>query len=184
LIEELTATCCERIIRILDVLLAKGNVDILFVGGSEWLTPPMGSPELYDRLVHTYEAKVIEKMHEHGTLCHLHCHGNIRSTFEKIIRRGADFTEPVEPPPDGDISFAEAKERAAGRITLGGNIESRIIERENLETVEETVRTAFEGGRKRMVLLTTARPLTTMTSLMARNYHRAIDLWEELSPII
>lgn len=46
----------------------------------------------------------------------------------KIIERGADYTEPVEPPPNGDLTLAEAKKLAAGRITLGGNIEARLLQ--------------------------------------------------------
>ena len=74
---------------------------------------------LYRELVQDFERKVIERIHAGGDISHIHCHGNVRSTLELAIQRGGDFFEPVEPPPDGDITFAEAKALANGRITLG-----------------------------------------------------------------
>lgn len=183
MIKELTQICLDRILSILDVILAGKAVEHVWMGGCEWLTPPMGSPRLYGELVQPFEQQVIRRIHEAGALSHIHCHGKIRSTLKMIIARGGDFTEPVEPPPDGDIAFAEAKALAKGRITLGGNIESRVLENENADSVEAAVRRAFAGGKTRMVLQTTAGPLSEMTPRMVGNYHRMIDVWEELSPI-
>jgi uroporphyrinogen-III decarboxylase len=183
LLKELTEQCCERVLALLDVVLAERSVEYLWMGGCEWLTPPMGSPQLYAELVQEYERRVIERAHAAGALVHVHCHGNVRSTLELVIERGGDFFEPVEPPPDGDITMAEAKKLAAGRITLGGNIEARILANESPETVEAAARAAFEGGKERMILRNTAGPGGPMTPEMLANYHRMIDVWEELSPI-
>ncbi len=51
----------------------------------------------------------------------------MRHALERTIERGADYTEPVEPPPDGDITMAEAKRLVAGRLALGGNIDCRVL---------------------------------------------------------
>ena len=147
LIKDLTRQCLERILSILDVILCENTAEYVWMGGCEWLTPPMGSPMLYEELVQHFEQKVIERIHSGGAISHVHCHGNVRSTLELAIQRGGGFFEPVEPPPDGDITFAEAKALAAGRITLGGNIEARVLENEDADTVEETTRRAFDGGR-------------------------------------
>lgn len=181
LIEELTEICAERIADVMDVLFDGDEVDHLWMGGSEWLTPPMGSPRLYDALVFQQESRIIERAHRSGALCQVHCHGNVSGVLERIIESGADFLEPVEPPPDGDITFAEAKRRAAGRIALGGNIEARVLEHGEPADVEAATRAAFEGGGRGMVLKTTAGPLTRLTERMSRNYHRMVDIWEELS---
>jgi hypothetical protein len=184
LVKELTEICADRIEQILDVLFAGDHIDYLWIGGSEWLTPPMGSPKLYDELVQEYERRIIDRAHEHGTLVHVHCHGNVRSTLEQVVERGADFFEPMEPPPDGDITMQEAKLNAAGRMTLGGNLEARVIENEDVSTTETAARAAFEGGKHRMVLKPSeglSRP--DVTPRMHANYHRFIDVWEELSEI-
>jgi len=182
LLRELTQLCLDRILDVLDVLLSQNSVEWVWMGGCEWVTPPMGSNRVYDELVQPFERRVIERVHAGGALSHVHCHGNVRSTLARVIERGADYFEPVEPPPDGDVSFAEAKELADGRITLGGNIEARLLEHEEPEVVEKAARNAFEGGKARMVLQTTAEPLARMTSRMVENYHRMLDVWEELSP--
>jgi len=187
LLKELTAQCMKRILSVLDVLLSERTIEYVWMGGcewlTEWLTPPMGSPRLYEELVQEYERKVISRIHQGGALAHIHCHGRVRSTLEMVIERGGDFFEPVEPPPDGDITFAEAKAITAGRMTLGGNIEARILETGSTEEVEKAVRKAFEGGKEHMVLQTTAGPIGAMNPQMLANYHRMIDVWEELSSL-
>ena len=183
LMRELAAECMRRNMDLLDVVLAGDNVDYVWMGGCEWLTPPMGSPRLYEELVQAFEQPLIERMHAGGAISHVHCHGNVRSTLELAVARGADYFEPVEPPPDGDIPFAEAKALAGGRITLGGNIEARILENGSADDVETATRATFEGTRERMVLATTAGPLGTMSERTLANYHRMLDVWEELSPL-
>ena len=183
LIKNLTQQCLDRILTVLDVILAENTVEYVWMGGCEWLTPPMGSPMLYEELVQQFERKVIERIHAGGAISHIHCHGNVRSTLELVIQRGGDFFEPVEPPPDGDITFADAKAIADGRLTLGGNIEARVLENEDADTVEEATRRAFDGGKARMALQTTAGPISEMAPRMIENYHRMVDAWEELSPI-
>lgn len=183
LIRELTQVCFDRIYASLDFVLNNYDIEYVWMGGSEWLTPPMGSPKLYEELVHNFEQPLIERMHEAGAISHVHCHGNVRSTIEMVIERGGDFFEPVEPPPDGDITMAEAKAVVNGRMTLGGNIESRIIEDGTIDEVEKAVYAAFEGGKNRMILQTTAGPICEMTPKMVKNYHKMIDIWEEMSPM-
>jgi len=183
LIRELTTVCHERIISVLDVLLGDRTIEYVWVGGCEWLTPPMGSPRLYEELVQPFEAELISRIHAAGALCHVHCHGRVRSTLEMVVERGADFFEPVEPPPDGDITFAEAKALAAGRIALGGNIEARVLENESVQAVEEATRRAFEGGKERMVLKASSGPIGRVTPLMLANYHWMIDVWQECSAL-
>ena len=183
LIKELTQQCLDRILSVLDVVLARGDIEYLWLGGCEWLTPPMGSPRLYAELVQPAEQQIIARAHAAGALAHVHCHGRVRQSLPLVIARGADFLEPMEPPPDGDITMADAKALAAGRLTLGGGVEARVLENEDVAAVERAVRAVFAGGSHRLVLQTSAGPLAAMTPRMVANYHRLVDLWEELSPI-
>ena len=179
LIRELSIECGRRILQTLDLLLAEKNVDIVWLGGCEWITPPMGSPEMYEILVQEFEREIIERIHAAGALCHLHCHGNVRSTIEQVIMRGADFFEPVEPPPAGDIEFSEAKALVAGRMCLGGNIESDVLATDSVQEVERAALKAFEGDPHPMVVKPSVYPLGRFTPRMVENYHRFIDVWEE-----
>lgn len=184
LIRDLTEICLQRVLDCLSVLLSKPGIEYVWMGGSEWVTPPMGSPAIYDRLVQEQERAIIDYVHRNSdAIVHIHCHGHVRHAIQRCIEREADYTEPVEPPPDGDITMAEAKQLAAGRITLGGNIEARILCNEPEEAVEQAVHAAFEGGKERFVLSTTAGPSPTITEREFRNTMRLIDSWEELSPI-
>jgi len=123
-------------------------------------------------------------VHSHSdAVVHVHCHGRVRHALDRCIERDADYTEPVEPPPDGDITMVEAKALAAGRITLGGNLECRVLCNESVQAVEAAVRAAFEGGRERLVLRPTENPSPTLSQREFENYMRVIDLWEELSPL-
>jgi len=184
LIKELTEICRQRILDCLRVLFSKPGIEYVWIGGSEWVTPPMAPLDIYDALVQEQERDIIQYAHEKGNaVVHAHCHGRIRDALPKMIERGADFTEPVEPPPDGDITMAEAKKIASGKITLGGNIECRILCNENEDFVEKTVRDAFEGGKERFILQQTAGPSPIMSKQEFHNYMRMIDVWEELSSL-
>jgi len=183
LLRELTAECLRRELDLLEAVLAEHAVEYVWMGGCEWVTPPMASPKIYEALVQPFEAAIIERVHAAGAFAHVHCHGNVRDTIDLAVARGADFFEPVEPPPDGDIPFAEAKQRVAGRMALGGNIEARILECGTLDEVAQATRAAFEGPNDRMVLQTTAGPIGRMNPQVLANYHRMVDLWEQLSPL-
>ena len=184
LVTQLTQVCLERALACLEVLLSKPGVDLVWVGASEWVTPPMGSPALYDALVQEQERAIIDYVHAHSdAVVQVHCHGNVGTVLEKTIARGADYTEPVEPPPDGDITLADAKRLADGRITLGGNIETRILCNETEDVVEAATRAAFEGDKNRHVLVTTAGCSPTLAEREYKNYMRLIDVWEELAAL-
>jgi len=184
LLKELTEVCRERILDCLRVLFSRPGIEYVWIGGSEWVTPPMASPRIYDELVQEQEGSLIEYVHlASDAVVHIHCHGRVRDALPKMIARGGDFTEPVEPPPDGDITMAEAKELAAGRIALGGNIEARVLCNEDEAATEAAVRAAFEGGKERFVLRPTEGTSPRMSEREFRNYMRMIDVWEELSEL-
>ena len=184
LVAELTDVCRRRTLDVLAVLLSKPGIEHVWIGGSEWVTPPMASPATYDALVQEQERSLIRYIRAHSDAAvHIHCHGHVRHALQRSIDRGADYTEPVEPPPDGDVTMAEAKRLAGGRITLGGNIECRILCNESKDRVKAAVRAAFEGGKERFVLRPTEGPSPRMKEREYQNWMHLIDVWEKLSPI-
>ena len=68
-------------------------------------------------------------------------------------------------------------------MTLGGNVEARVLANESLEVVEEATGRALEGGKHRRVLRTSEGPFGRMTPNMVANFHQMIGGWEELSPL-
>lgn len=184
LIAELTDICRQRTLEILSVLFSKPGIEYVWIGGSEWVTPPMASPKTYDLLVQEQERDLISYAHQQANVVtHVHCHGHVRHALLRTIERGADYTEPVEPPPDGDITMFQAKRLAAGRMTLGGNIECRILCNEDEKAVEKAVREAFIGGKHRFVLRATEGPTPRMSTQEYLNWMKMVEMWEELSPI-
>jgi len=184
LIADLTDICRQRTLDVLQVLFAKPGIEYLWIGGSEWVTPPMASPHTYDALVQEQERDLIAYAHEQGdVIVHVHCHGHVRHALQRTIERGGDYTEPLEPPPDGDITMAEAQVLAAGRITLGGNIECRTLCNETESAVETAIHAAFAGGKQRLVLRPTEGPSPRMSTLEFRNWMKMVDMWEDLSSL-
>lgn len=175
----------ERELEIAKAVMENRSIDIVWIGGSEWLTPPMSSPELYERLACRPEKRLIETIHAYGGLAHVHSHGNVAPPIlDKVIDRRADYFEPVEPPPDGNIEFAEAKSIADGRITLGGNIELALIEQGTREEVEAAALKALEGDRSSMVLAISAPTnMNRISQVMRDNIHTLIDVWERESAL-
>ncbi len=182
LIDELVELCTERILKVLDVLLPQPGIDVVWMGGSEWLLPPMGSPEMYRKYVHEPEQRIIRKVQEAGVFCQIHCHGKVKNTIQQVIERGADLFEPVEPPPDGDITLKEAKALSQGKMTLVGNIEAHLLINGTTNEIRDAVAAAFEGGKERMILSQSAA-LTepVLTRKAVENLHTMIDTWEILS---
>jgi hypothetical protein len=180
LVAQLTEICRTRILDVLQVLLSKPGIEYLWIGGSEWVTPPMASPRTYDRLVQEQERSLIAYAHaQRDLVVHVHCHGHVHHALTRTIERGADYTEPVEPPPDGDITMAEAKALAAGRITLGGNVECRVLCNGSPEEVQAAVDAAYAGGTHRFVLRATEGPSPVMSAREHRNWATMVDAWEK-----
>ncbi len=183
LIDDLTEICLQRTLDVLDVLLSRPGIEYVWIGGSEWVTPPMASPRTYDRLVQAQERALIEAIHAHDDpvagppLVHVHCHGHVRHALQRTIERGADYTEPVEAPPDGDLTMAEAKALAAGRITLGGNVECRILCNGTPDDITAAVHAAYAGGTHRFILRPTEGPSPLMNEREAANWGRMVEEW-------
>ena len=74
-----------------------------------------------------------------------------------------DATDPLEPPPDGDVTLTEARKILGQKITLFGNIEERLFEIGDKNDVEKAVQKAIEEGAANgpFVLCPTAMPLNT-----------------------
>jgi uroporphyrinogen-III decarboxylase len=146
----------------LDALLAAGPVRFVRIYGPEYAVPPFLPPRLFDRYVVPYVSEMIERIHGAGAFVRIHCHANVRGVLAKFVAMGADATDPVEPPPAGDVTLSEAREITGGRLALFGNLELRDLEtlpREGVvELTRRTVAEGMPGGR--FALQPTAEPIT------------------------
>jgi hypothetical protein len=175
-IERLIRTVFERIYEKLKYILEHGAGPIFWIGGSEQATPPMMSPKFYDGFVVKYDGQLIDLIHKHGQYAHVHCHGKVARIFDRLLEMGVDMLDPVEPPPDGDIEIGEAKRRAAGRMTLMGNIEFRHLEFATPQEIDEMVRRAIcDGPKDHLILFPSATAISRISDRYRDNAIQYIE---------
>ena len=106
--------------------LAGHDVPFLFyTAGPERATPPLLSPDVFERLVVPYQTKLVNLIHDAGYPASLHCHGRVRDVLPHAITCGYDVIEPLEPPPQGDIELKDLREVAGDRIALMGYVQDQ-----------------------------------------------------------
>ena len=172
LLEEIT----RRNLLLIDAFFKDRSLDtIVIFGGSEQCTPPMMSPRSYDEFVVPYDGQLVERLKAYGILVSCHCHGKVRHALQCMIDVGFDSTDPVEPPPAGDVAYREAREIADGRITLIGNLEFHELCFSDPPHIRNRVKEILELGKRRLVLGASAGPIGTSTQRLADNYRAWIE---------
>lgn len=123
-------------------------------------------------------------IHDHGGRVIVHHHGNISGILERIADLGADGIQPIEEPPIGDCTFADAKARiGVGNdrergVCLVGTVQYDDFERltpDQMEAlVKRQIRAAAPGGG--MILAPTAGPYAAnLTERQQANTLRFIE---------
>ena len=202
LISDMIAMAYTRVENVLRQCLEAGLGPIFRIMGSEQATPPMGSPDIYHQYVHEYEKKMIALIHEYNQFAAVHCHGNIRSVLKDMIDAGVDLLDPVEAPPSGDISFADAYQyveqhfreiaapsaeqaslltnRRNPRLTLAGNIQYEDLASAKPAEIKHMVKGLFaDNCKNHKIVSCTGYPITAITHAMKENYVALIDAVKE-----
>ena len=115
-----------------------------------------------------------------GGIALVHCHGRMGPVLEGFVRMHADALHPIEPPPMGDVTMAEAKRRVGNDLCIVGNVQEHDIwtmpNTQFRALVEETVRAGMVGGR--LILSPTATPFgwPTMPDLPRENWIAMLDV--------
>ena len=177
LFHELLAELSDRGCQIIDALLEGRAPDtIVNIGGSEQCTPPMMGPRGYDEFVTPYDGPMVARLKQHGVITTCHCHGKVGvGALQAMIEMGFDGTDPVEPPPAGDVTYAQAREIADGKITLIGNIEWDELTFAEPEIIRQRVREILDMGHDRLILGTSAGPVSPMDQRTANNYRAMVE---------
>ncbi len=176
LFHELLETITQRNLAILRAIFNHGPIDSVWtLGGSEQCTPPMMSPTAYDEFVVPYDGQIIDFLHDHGCPVNIHCHGKVSHALECMIEEEADGTDPVEPPPDGDTTYGEARKIAGDDLTLLGNLEFDDLEHKKPAQIREHVRDQLSCGTNRLILTTSAGPISQVSRRLVDNYKAWID---------
>jgi len=140
--------------------LESGVGPVFFPVDSEYIAPPLVSPKTFDTLVAPFYAPLFELIHKFNGRVITHHHGKINKVLERLVDLGADGIHPIEEPPVGDCSIADAKRRIGERACIVGSVQwddfQRLAPEEMEALVERQIRDAAQGGG--MILAPSAGP--------------------------
>ncbi len=130
--------------------------------GPELCIPPLASVKDFREFVFDYDKRIIDLIHDAGKLVWIHCHGDMHPVLEEFVEMGVDCLNPIEPPPCGHLTLAEAKQRCAGKMSLEGGVQDGDFDRLDTEqlipVVEDTIAQGKPGGC--FILCPTSAPST------------------------
>lgn len=113
----------EHLLRVLTFLLEHGVGPYFAMLGEEYVVPPLHGPRDFDDFNVRYDKPIIDRIHEAGGRIHIHCHGAMARVLGGFLSMGVDVLHPVEPPPLGDITAADARRMVGDRLCIEGNIQ-------------------------------------------------------------
>lgn len=174
--------CCDRahveIMHRLRGMLEAGCGPIYRIWGPEYVTPPYLPPSSFKEFVVPYVSEMIDLIHQYGCYARIHAHGRIGEVVEMMVEMGADATDPVEPPPDGDITMGAVKARFGDRLVLFGNMELKYLEQETPAEIDARVKVMMDEAKAGggFVLMPTAAPINIpLSPRTAENYRAFIE---------
>jgi uroporphyrinogen-III decarboxylase len=149
--------------------------------GPEYASEPFLPNRLFEEYVIRYTGPMVGLIQRYGGFARIHCHGHIRHLLRHFVGMGATATDPIEPPPQGDITLAEVRRDYGKDLVLFGNLE--IADIENLSppqferVVAQTLREGTAGEGRGFVLLPSAGPYgRTITPTTLANYETMVRL--------
>ncbi len=115
--------------------------------GPELCIPPLAGPRDFDDFVQRYDQPLIDLIHNAGGYVWIHCHGDMHPVLERFADLGVDVLNPIEPPPMGRLTLADAKRRVGNRMTLEGGFEVGDFQLETPERIAATVTDIMAMGK-------------------------------------
>ena len=151
--------------------------------GPEYATAPYLPPRYFEEFVVRYTGPMVRAIRAGGGFARIHCHGRLRGVLDLIAGMGADALDPIEPPPWGDMTLSEVRERVGGQMVLFGNLEISDIESLPPAKFEEKVKRALAegtaGAGRGFVLQPSASPYgRTISERTLANYETIVRLAE------
>jgi len=149
--------------------------------GPEYAVEPYLPPHCFEEYVVRYTQPMVESIQRHGGYARIHSHGRVARALPQIVAMGASATDPLEPPPQGNVDLGEVRRRYGRDLVLFGNIE--ISDIENLppprfrEMALRAVADGTHGEGRGFVLMPTSCPYgRTITSNTMTNYETLAEV--------
>jgi hypothetical protein len=106
------------------------------------------SPKMYREMVFPSVTKLSKSIDEVGGISYIHTCGSIGDRLELLAESGTHGIECMDPPPLGNVSLSEAKNRIGNKIFLKGNIDSvNILLQADDDTMKRTVIETINSGK-------------------------------------
>ncbi len=152
--------------------------------GPEYVTEPLLPASFFDDYVVRYTGPMVRQIKENGGMVRIHSHGRIKNVADYFIQMGADATDPIEPPPHGDVELKYMREKYGKQMVLFGNIEISDLEHMPSElfrnVVKKSIADGTSGEGRGFVLTPTSAPYgRTIADLTFRNYQIMVEEVEE-----
>ena len=149
--------------------------------GPEYAAEPYLPPSLFEEYVVRYTKPMVDTIRKYGGYPRIHCHGRIKSALPYFVEMGATATDPIEPPPQGNVDLGWVRREFGRELTLFGNIEVSDIENMNPPEFERMVAKSLRDGTagegRGFVLMPTASPYgRKITDTTMANYQTMLRL--------
>ena len=153
--------------------------------GPEYVTEPLLPAPFFEDYVVRYTGPMVSKIKENGGIVRIHSHGRIKNVVDYFIQMGADATDPIEPPPHGDVDLKYMREKYGKQLVLFGNIEIADIEHMPSDQFRNLVRKSIADGTsgegRGFVLTPSSAPYgRTISELTFRNYQIMVEEVERM----
>jgi uroporphyrinogen-III decarboxylase len=153
--------------------------------GPEYITEPFLPSVLFKDYVVKYTGPMVKQIKNYGGFARIHAHGNIRNILEYIINMGADATDPIEPPPHGDVDLKYLRRKYGKQLVLFGNIE--VADIENMPSdkfrrvVKQSIADGTTGEGRGFILMPSSAPYgRNISKRTLRNYQIMVEEVESM----
>ncbi len=152
--------------------------------GPEYASPPYLPPRFFREYVVQYDKPMVESIQKYGGFARIHSHGNLKTILDDIVSTGCMGLDPVEPPPQGDVSLKYVREKYGDKLVLFGNLEASDIETLPNHQFEKKVESALNegtaGAGRGFVLMPSGCPYgRKLNPLALQNYKTIISVIEK-----
>ncbi len=151
--------------------------------GPEYAGEPYLPNQLFEEYVVRYTGPMVQSIRRYGGFPRIHCHGRIRNLLPYFVSMGATGTDPIEPPPQGDVELRYVRQTYGKDLVLFGNLECSDIEMKSPAAFEkicaQSIQDGTAGNGKGFVLMPSAAPYgRTITPSTMANYETMVRLAE------
>ena len=175
-LHELLEEIMSRILACLEVVFQRSFEDMIAnIGGAEQCTPPIMAPDAYDKWVTPYETQIAAFLKSKGVPLNCHCHSHVARALSSMVKAGMSSTDPVEPPPQGDVTIEAARKTVGDRLTLVGNIEWQELVEASPDKIRQRVREIIDSGKQRLIISSSAGTQSLMPPELIANYRAWIE---------